>query len=69
MLCAKFFRHGNRLLHGEMGDVRAVSQAIEDEGVEPLKLALALRWNLVAIGAVGNVTDTEPQNLESRAVV
>ena len=65
----QFLRHRNSLLQAEVSRVRAMSQRIKDQDIQPLQQSHAFGGNLVGIRTVSHVTKAKTQHLKIGSVL
>ena len=66
---AEFFGDGDCFVEGEVGDVGAVAEGVEDQDVEPFQQRQAFVRDAVGVGAVGEVADAKAEDFEAGAVL
>jgi len=61
-------RHSHGFLETEMRRMRLAAQGIQDEHVQPQQSFHAFVGNLVGVGAIGDIANSEAQHIEARPV-
>ena len=57
------------LIERKMGHMRGGAKCVEDQHIKSLQLCHALGWNIVRVGAVGDVADAETKHIEARPMM